>query len=66
MRSDSENYIIKRSNFNHYRNTLEKNMIHAKQFYYKNMFHRFKHDMKKNLEYYFRNTRQKQTKPLFT
>ena len=47
MRSDSENYVIKRSNFNHYRNTLKKTMIHAKRFYYKNMFDRFKHDMKK-------------------
>ena len=47
MRSDSENYVIKRSNFNHYRNTLKKSMIHAKRFYYKNMFDRFKHDMKK-------------------
>ena len=25
MRPDSENYVIKRSNFNHYRNTLQKN-----------------------------------------
>ena len=25
MRPDSENYVIKRSNFNHYRNTLKKN-----------------------------------------
>ena len=47
MRPDSENYVIKRSNFNHYRNTLKKTMIHAKRFYYKNMFDRFKHDMKK-------------------
>ena len=47
MRSDSENYVIKRSNFNQYRNTLKKSMIHAKRFYYKNMFDRFKHDMKK-------------------
>ena len=47
MRSDSENYVIKRSNFNHYRNTLKKTMIHAKRFYYKNKFDRFKHDMKK-------------------
>ena len=45
MRSDSENYVIKRSNFNHYRNTLKKTMIHAKRFYYKNMFDRFKHDV---------------------
>ena len=47
MRPDSENYVIKRSNFNHYRNTLKKTMIHAKRFYYKNMFDRFKHNMKK-------------------
>ena len=47
MRPNSENYVIKRSNFNHYRNTLKKTMIHAKRFYYKNMFDRFKHDMKK-------------------
>ena len=34
MRSDSENYVIKRSNFNHYKNTLKKTMTHAKRFYY--------------------------------
>ena len=48
MRPDSENYVIKRSNINHYRNTLKKTMIHAKRLYYKNMFDRFKHDMKNN------------------
>ena len=32
MRPDSENYVIKRSNFNHYRNTLKKTMTHANDF----------------------------------
>ena len=41
VRPDSENYVIKRSNFNHYRNTLKKNTIHTKRFNYKNMFDRF-------------------------
>ena len=53
MRPDSENYVIKRSKFNHFRNTLKKTMIHAKRFYYKNMFDRFKHDMKKEIESQF-------------
>ena len=47
MRPDSENNVINRSNFNHYRNILKKAMIHAKRCYYKNTFDRFKHDMKK-------------------
>ena len=47
MRPDSENYVIKHSNFNNYGNTLKKNMIHAKRFSSKNMLDHFKHDMKK-------------------
>ena len=48
MRSDSENDVIKRSNLNHYRNTLKKTHDSCKTIYYKNTFDCFKHDMKKN------------------
>ena len=44
---DSLSYITKKSNFNRYRNTLNKTITNAKRVYYKAIFNLYKHDMKK-------------------
>ena len=54
-RIDSVDYIAKKIDFNKYRNTLSKTITNAKRVYYNQVFDRYKYDMKKNLEYYFRN-----------
>ena len=47
MKIDSFEYVIKKSEFNRYRNALKKIITHAKRLYYKNLFDQFKYDMKK-------------------
>ena len=44
---DSPNYITNKTNFNKYRNTLNKTITNAKRVYYKEIFNLYKHDMKK-------------------
>ena len=44
---DSLSYITKKTNFNRYRNTLNKTITNAKRVYYKAIFNLYKHDMKK-------------------
>ena len=44
---DSLSYITKKTNFNRYRNTLNKTITKAKRVYYKAIFNLYKHDMKK-------------------
>ena len=44
---DSPNYITNETNFNKYRNTLNKTITNAKRVYYKEIFNLYKHDMKK-------------------
>ena len=44
---DSLSYITKKTNFNRYRNTLNKTITNAKRVYYKAIFKLYKHDMKK-------------------
>ena len=46
-RIDSVDYITKKTEFNKYRNTLSKTITNAKRVYYKQMFDRYKYDMKK-------------------
>ena len=46
-KSDSPNYITNNTNFNKYRNTLNKTITNAKHVYYKEIFNLYKHDMKK-------------------
>ena len=41
---DSPNYITKKTNFNKYRNTLNKTLTNTKRVYYKKIFNLFKHD----------------------
>ena len=48
MKIGSFEYVIKKSEFNRYRNALKKIITHAKRLYYKNLFDQFKYDMKKN------------------
>ena len=45
---DSLSYITKKTNFNRYRNTLNKTITNAKRVYYKAIFNLYKHDMKKS------------------
>ena len=45
-------YITKKSNFNRYRNTLNKTITNAKRVYYKAIFNLYKHDMKKTVGCY--------------
>ena len=40
-------YITKKTNFNRYRNTLNKTITNAKRIYFKAIFNLYKHDMKK-------------------
>ena len=47
MKIDSFEYVIKKSEFNRYSNALKKMITHAKRLYYKNLFDKFKYDMKK-------------------
>ena len=42
---DSLSYITKKTNFNRYRNTLNKTITNAKRVYYKAIFNLYKHDM---------------------
>ena len=49
---DSLSYIIKKTNFNRYINTLNKTMTNAKRVYYKAIFNLYKQDMKKNMGCY--------------
>ena len=44
---DSLSYLTKKTNFNRYRNTLNKTITNAKRVYYKAIFNLYKHDMKK-------------------
>ena len=46
-RIDYVDYITKKTEFNKYRNTLSKTITNAKRVYYKQMFDRYKYDMKK-------------------
>ena len=46
-RIESVDYITKKAEFNKYRNTLSKTITNAKRVYYKQMFDRYKYDMKK-------------------
>ena len=48
MKIDSFEYVIKKSEFNRYRNALKKIITHAKRLYYKNQFDQFKYGMKTN------------------
>ena len=50
---DSPNYITNKTNFNKYRNTLNKTITNAKRVYYKEIFNLYKHDIKKNLGCHF-------------
>ena len=45
---DSFAYIEKQTHFNRYRNNLGKIMLHAKRFYYKDLFEHFGFDIKKS------------------
>ena len=47
--------ITMKTNFNKYRNTLNKTITNAKRVYYKEIFNLYKHDMKKTLGCYLRN-----------
>ena len=47
-RIDSVDYIVKKTDFNKYRNTLSKNITNAKRVYYNQIFDRYKYDIKKN------------------
>ena len=51
MKIDSFEYVIKKSEFNRYRNALKKIITHAKRLYYKNLFDQFKYDMKKTWKF---------------
>ena len=44
---ESENYILTKMHFNKYRNTLRKTIDNAKKMHYKNLFDRFKFNIKK-------------------
>ena len=46
-RIDSLDYIVKKTDFNKYRNTLSKTITNAKRVYYNQIFDRYKYDMKK-------------------
>ena len=47
MKTDSFDYVIKKANFNRFRNVLKKTITHAKRLHYKRLFDQFKYDMKK-------------------
>ena len=47
FKPDSFVHIKKQTHFNRYRHNLEKIMLHAKRFHYKDLFEQFKYDIKK-------------------
>ena len=47
-RIDSIDYITKKTDFIKYRNTLSKTITNAKRVYYKQIFDRYKYDLKKS------------------
>ena len=47
MKTDSFAYIIKKGEFNRFRNVLKKTITHAKRLHYKRLFDQFKYDIKK-------------------
>ena len=46
-KTDGPSYEAKRTSFNKYRNLLKKTIIHAKCVFYKNLFDRYKNNMRK-------------------
>ena len=46
-KTDAPSYEAKRTSFNKYRNLLKKTITHAKCVFYKNLFDRYKNDMRK-------------------
>ena len=47
LKTDSFDYVIKKADFNRFRNVLKKNITHAKRLHFKRLFDQFKYDMKK-------------------
>ena len=47
MKTDSFDYVIKKADFNRFRNVLKKTITHAKRLHFKRLFDQFKYDMKK-------------------
>ena len=47
MKTDSFDYVIKKADFNRFRNVLKKTITHAKRLHFKGLFNQFKNDIKK-------------------
>ena len=47
MKTDAFDYVIKKAEFNRFRNVLKKTITHAKRLHFKRLFYQFKYDMKK-------------------
>ena len=47
MKTDSFDYVIKKADFNRFRNVLKKTITHAKRLHFKRLSYQFKYDMKK-------------------
>ena len=47
MKTDSFDYVIKKADFNRFRNVLKKIITHSKRLHFKRLFDQFKYDMKK-------------------
>ena len=56
---DSLSYITKKTNFNRYKNTLNKTITNAKRVYYKAIFNLYKYDMKKTWSVIFETLNRK-------
>ena len=47
LKTDSFDYVIKKADFNRFRNVLKKTITHAKRLHFKRLFDQFKYNMKK-------------------
>ena len=47
LKTDSFDYVIKKDDFNRFRNVLKKTITHAKRLHFKRLFDQFKYDIKK-------------------
>ena len=54
LKTDSFDYVIKRADFNRFRNVMKKTITHAKRLHFKRLFDQFKYTMKKNMENHIR------------